>query len=64
VDHPSIVGGAAQLVNQAVVIEPYSRVCFPCVLDDGGGPAKALGNFDVRISQLNTRVPEASGVGQ
>jgi hypothetical protein len=35
-------GGAAQLARQAVVVEPYTRVCLPRVFVDRGGLAEAL----------------------
>jgi hypothetical protein len=63
-DNHHISGGTAQLASQAVVVEPYPRVCLPRVLGDGGGLAEALGKFAVLISRLNTRVPRGSGVGQ
>jgi hypothetical protein len=31
-DDDLVGGGPAQLACQAIVIEPHTRVCFPCVL--------------------------------
>jgi hypothetical protein len=41
-DDDLVGGGAAQLVRQAVVVEPDMRIRLPCVLDDRCGLAEAL----------------------
>jgi hypothetical protein len=63
-DDHLVGGGTAQLVGQAVVVEPHTRVCLTRVLLDRGGLAEVLGKLALRISRLNTRVPEGSGVGE
>jgi hypothetical protein len=42
-DDDLVTGGPAQLARQTVIVEPYTGVRFPVVLDDGRGLAEALG---------------------
>jgi hypothetical protein len=63
-DDNLVGGGPAQLTRQAVFVAPYTGVRLPVVFVDRRGLAEALGKLAVRISQLNTRVPGGSGVGE
>jgi hypothetical protein len=63
-DDNLVGGGPAQLTRQAVVVEPYAGVRLPVIFVNRRGLTETLGKLAVRISQLNTRVPGCSGVGE
>jgi hypothetical protein len=49
-DDDLVSGGSAQLSCQAVVVEPYTGVCLPCVLVDRRGLAEPL--REARLADL------------
>jgi hypothetical protein len=63
-DDDFVGGGTTQLALQVIVVEPYTGSVSLVYLSIDVGWPKHCGKLAVRISRLNTRVPEGSGVGE